>query len=359
MGFRYKKSTDSSWYDIVYTEGITTANGSFSLRVDNLASSQTYDYEAYMHVWNGSGYVEIVKSGQFTTEAAAAFTPTGWLELPATTGGEDLVITMYKSGGVSGLASDRNYTMNYSKERYAALWVAYTLTEADVVTGNTSSGNWSINNSVFSGGYQVGVTQSIGSYPSNYANASSYSRGHQIPSADRTTSNTANAQTYLLTNQTPQRQNKFNGSIWGSLETAGRGFVVTENSKGNANYNGSFKKTDVLYIITGPSYGKEGTSETPEYLVSNGSVSPESVPIPIYYWKVFLKVRMNGDVVDQACAIGFWLEHRDYEGESYTSYVKSVNQIEAWTGFDLFANLPDGMEEAVEANTNWTTFRDF
>ena len=344
---------------MTYAEGITASNGSFSVTLDNLASETTYDVEAYMSVWNGSIYVEITKTGQFTTSAASTNVPTGWLELPAVTGSEDLVVTMYTSDGTSGSESDRNYTMNYSKERYAALWVAYTLTENDVVAGKTGSKNWTYNNSVFGGSYQVGVTTANGSYPSNYVDASAYSRGHQIPSADRTSSTTANNQTYYVTNQTPQLQNKFNASIWGALEKAGRGFVVTSSNSSNDSYNASFTKTDVLYVITGPCYGKKGTSETPDYLTASSSVTPTQVPIPKYYWKVFLKVKWDGDSISGASAIGFWMEHKEYDNSTYTNYVKSVNQIEEWTGFDLFTNLPDNIEESVEANTNWTTFRDF
>lgn len=358
MGFRYKKSSESTWTNVTYAEGITASGGSFSVTLDNLAALTTYDFEAHMSVWNGSGYDEISKTGQFTTSPASTNVPTGWLELPATTGNEDLVVTMYKSGGTSGSASDRNYTMNYSKSRYAALWVAYTLTENDVVAGNTGSKNWTYNNSVFGGQYQVGVTQTNGSYPSNYTNASDYSRGHQIPSADRTSSTAANNQTYYLTNQTPQLQNKFNDSIWGALEKAARGFVVTDASNTN-NYNASFTKTDVRYVITGPCYGKDGTSETPDYLTASSSVTPNQVPIPKYYWKVFLKVKWDGDTIQSACAIGFWMEHKTYENSTYTNYVQSVNQIEEWTGFNLFANLPDSIEESVEANSNWQTFQNF
>ena len=332
---------------------------------ENLAPDTDYDVIAFMNVWNGSGYTELTKEGQFRTKAASAYTPTGVLEMPAVTGSEDLVVTMYKSGGTSGAESDRNYTINYSKNRYAALWSAYTLTEADVLGGQSSSGNWVYNQSVFSGNYQVGVLTSKGSYPSNYVDADLYSRGHQIPNADRTSSSTANAQTYYLTNQTPQLQNKFNGSIWGALETAVRGFVVTDKNN-TASYNGSYAKTDVLYVITGPCYGKAGTSETPAYLTAkdDSSISPRQVPIPKYYWKVLLKVKWNesGTLIAKACAIGFWYEHVEYEkGTSFyrSDFVKSVNQIETWTGFDLFANLPSGLEETVEANTSWETFKNF
>ena len=57
------------------------------------------------------------------------------------------------------------------------------------------------------------------------------------------------------------------------------------------------------------------------------------------------------------------MPHADLKGQSYTSYVVSVDQIEAWTGFDLFANLPgdnsSGIEKSAESNTSWQTFQNF
>ena len=357
VGFKYGTTSGN----LTQTVTATDNSGSFSTNLTGLTAGTTYYYKAYVTV-NGTGDYSSQSETfygneySFTTTAASSNIPTGWLELPEVTGSEDLVLTMYKTGGITGTDANRNYTMNYSKDRYAALWVAYTLTENDVIAGNTGSKNWDINSYVFDGSYQVGVTSN--SYPSTYNNASSYARGHQIPNADRTSTTTANNQTYLVTNQTPQLQDKFNASIWSALEKAGRGFVVTQSSN-TANYNSTFTKTDVLYVITGPCYGKAGTSETPSYLTSKGTVSPTQVPIPKYYWKVFLKVRWNGNAVDEACAIGFWFVHQEYDNSTYTNYIQSVNQIETWTGFNLFANLPDSIEETVESNTNWDTFRTF
>ena len=40
-------------------------------------------------------------------------------------------------------------------------------------------------------------------------------------------------------------------------------------------------------------------------------------------------------------------------------YAMSVNEIESRTGLDLFANLPNSIEETVENNDNWQTFQNF
>jgi hypothetical protein len=36
-----------------------------------------------------------------------------------------------------------------------------------------------------------------------------------------------------------------------------------------------------------------------------------------------------------------------------------VDQIEAWTGFDFFVNLPDAIETAAEQNSSWDSFRNW
>jgi DNA/RNA endonuclease G (NUC1) len=52
------------------------------------------------------------------------------------------------------------------------------------------------------------------------------------------------------------------------------------------------------------------------------------------------------------------MEHRKYS-DSYTNYTVSVDQIEQWTGFDFFVNLPDSVEPVAESNANWSAFQNF
>ena len=59
--------------------------------------------------------------------------------------------------------------------------------------------------------------------------------------------------------------------------------------------------------------------------------------------------------------IGFWFEHKEYSDQyAWTNYSVSVDQIEQWTGFDFFVNLPDSIENAAEsASTTWSPFQSF
>lgn len=251
--------------------------------------------------------------------------------------------TFYGSG--SQTDDNRNYSYNYSYTRYASLWTAYPL-KASHKSGSASTGSWSLN-PVVDDDYQIDMTGN--SYPTMY-NASNYSKGHQCPNGDRKSNQQMNSQTYYCTNQTPQIQNGFNGNIWNALETAIRNLVS------NAD--------DIVYVVTGPVYQTVGGNESVTYLhAANGNAYPEEVPVPNYYWKAILKVKMNGDAIESALAIGFWFEHKQYNNNNYAAYACSVDYIEQMTGFDLFVNLPgtntSGIEMTAEANTNWTSFQIF
>lgn len=144
-------------------------------------------------------------------------------------------------------------------------------------------------------------------------------------------------------NSTPQIQNKFNGGIRQQLEQAVRTQAAT---------------TDTLYVATGPVFQTAGGSESVTWILPKADT--KRAPVPNYYWKVLLKVERDGSGnVTDACTIGFWFEHKEYNNSTYANYSVSVNDIESWTGLDLFANLPDSIEETVEANSNWQTFQNF
>ena len=321
-----------------------SASGAFEYTIESLAASTKYFFQAYVLEYNEATSAYVERRGaesSFTTAAPPAYVPTGWLELPAVTGSEDFVGQFYGSGAQT--AANRNYSYNYSYSWYASLWVAYPLTAAHT-TGSGSTSSWRYNPNIAKGN-QVNITEK--SYPTMY-NASAYARGHQIPNADRKSDDTMNLQTYYSTNQTPQLQNNFNGSIWGSLETAVRTWAAS---------------TDTIFVVTGPAYRKAGGSETINYLsgAAGQNANPSSLPIPNYYWKALLKVKRNGaGAVTSASAIGFWFDHRDYNAQdSYTNYVVSVDQIETWTGFDLFTNLAPALQATAEANTSWSAFQSF
>ena len=242
-----------------------------------------------------------------------------------------------------GGKTQRNYTMLYDPEMFASYWVAYPLCSAHLTTGRTES--WAYD-PVVPEAKQAKAKNSYGVSLSttNYQN-NSWARGHQIPNADRNNVAAMQAQTYYYTNLTPQIQNGFNGGIWSNLEGAVRSLC---------------DDCDTVYVVSGAAFRKKGCGEVINTITdvnNNGDV----LPIPNYYWKALLKVTRSAGTVTTASAIGFWLPHQDLMDESYSDskYVVSVDQIETWTGFDLFANLPSALQTTAEANTSWSAFSSF
>ena len=310
--------------------------GDFSVTLTGLTPGQTYYYRAYVVV-NGT---EDYFSEELTVEDASyrSFTmpvpdvkpavDEPWLELPGATDNTNYLVNTYYSGSESD--ANRNYTHCYDKSTYTSLWTAYPLNSNHMGSLSRPS-KWYFSPDI-SESLQVDLTSS--SYND------SYSRGHMIPNASRNGNSTMQNQTFYVTNSVPQIQNSFNGGIWASLESALQ----------------TIGKAEEIYIVTGVAFKKVGESKTVNYTTAKDDT--KSIPVPNYFYKVVLKVSKSGSTVNSASTIGFWFEHKTYS-DSYTNYAVSVDQIEQWTGFDFFVNLPDSVETVAEANGSWTAFQDF
>ncbi|MBR6971873.1 MAG: DNA/RNA non-specific endonuclease [Bacteroidales bacterium] len=293
----------------------------------------------------------------------SGFTATGWLELPAKQTGNEYYNGVFKV--TVNNKERRNYSYMYEYSTYTCLWVAYPLYSGAMTTSNNTilgpytpmemasmedrGQTWAKNPDIaegkqvncWSASYNVLYGQT------NYVNDASgtgqeyYARGHQIPNADRSEIDQMQTQTYYATNSTPQIQNSFNAKVWGQLEAGVRSSVK-----------------DTVYVVTGAAFAKVGETKSITYIHPKGDPY-KSVPVPNYYWKVLLKVKRNGSNLVAASAIGFWFVHEPYDTNDYTQYRYSVDQIEEWTGFDFFTNLPVSLQETAESNTNWNTFKSF
>ena len=319
-----------------------------------MSANTTYYYKAYVKEYNASTGEDEVREGNvlsFTTPASSAALKTGWMELPTSTSGSD-----YFTGTFEASSSKRNYEYMYQFSTYTSLWTAYPLYSATF----GSKASWQANpNPNIPESSQVNCWTY--SYSVSYgdtewsADASSsgeyYARGHSIPNGDRSANSTMQGQTYYATNSTPQIQNSFNASIWSKLEGDIRDIASA---------------TDTVYVVTGAAFNKVGETKAVTYIHPR-SDEDKDVPVPNYYWKVILKVKWSGSgsnrTVSSAKAIGVWLTHEPKSSSDYSSGVTSVDQIEAWTGFDFFTNLPgtnsSGIEQTAESNTNWSDFVSF
>ena len=232
------------------------------------------------------------------------------------------------------VGDERNYTHLYDTENYVSLWTAYPLNSGHM--GSLSRpGNWEFNPEL-SSSLQPDLC-------SNSYSGGTYSRGHMIPNAARNGIKEMQLQTFYVTNAVPQRQNKFNGSIWNAMEQAIQGLVK--------------ESTEEIYIVTGVAFNKVGETKAVEYVTPKNDT--KECAIPNYFYTVVLRVDQSGNSVSDAGSVGFWFEHKDYDNSSYADYAVSVDQIEEWTGFDFFVNLPDDLEKKAESNSSWTSFKNF
>jgi endonuclease G len=347
-GFYYGTAADNL-SGKVSVDGTSATQGSFEATIGSLSELTQYYFKAYI-VWlntDTNTYEEFTGSVQSFTTTSRSYEAAGWLELPgysvaSLTGTTDSSLgDLYNvtHTALMGGVEQRNYTILYDPETYISYWVAYPLCRDHMTSGRVDT--WGIydpkvpqNKQVnLSSGYGVSVTPT--SFTEQY-----YARGHQIPNADRNNVVDMQTQTYYPTNMTPQLQNGFNGGIWMDLESAVRSSV----------------KTDTVYVVTGAAFYKKGQPEAVETI----DAKSKNLPVPNYYWKALLKVRRdNANAVNGACAVGFWLEHREdlrTSTSAYQNYTVSVDQLEEWTGLDLFKNLPVPLQTLCESTDNWTNF---
>lgn len=235
------------------------------------------------------------------------------------------------------------YTEEWDKEQRTQRWAAYAITDLNAVT------NWNRNNwkgTTWKGAYWEGdpfqedsvIPHMYRTYASDHYN-NGFDRGHIVNSQDRLASKHANGQTYYLSNMQPQL-NSFNAGVWLNME----------NWVHNLGFNKQKRKT--LYVVKGGT--TTPTASIPNPLLTADEISSMNhgrrvtIPVPRYFWMALLRLDTNGTYH----AIAFWAEHRSNQDTSIKNYTISINELEARTGIDFFPNLPDDVEESVEAIKN-------
>lgn len=244
-----------------------------------------------------------------------------WMELPAVTMNASRA---YVSHPHPDNPSARNYSMLYDKDYCLALWVAYPLCSY-YIGDATRSTSWKYDPKI-PADYQPCLSSS---YP-----AANYDRGHQLASANRTSSTALNKTTFYYSNATAQEA-ALNQKIWKNLEDDEREYAAA---------------CDTLYVITGPVMTTESDPVITYTLDKNG----KSIAVPKAYFKVFLKYTISTNTYS---GIGFWYENRAYDYNTPTaSDAHTINWIESKTGYTFFNNLPEDIKYTVKnefAPTSW------
>ena len=223
-----------------------------------------------------------------------------YLELPAKTA---LPNTMEVQHMLPSNPSARNYFLLYNTQLHLAHYVAYPLYK-DVMEKKVDRINAWGYDPMISEAYQPNLT---GAYRGGY------SRGHQIPSADRRSSRADNASTFYYSNMVPQNQ-RHNGGIWSRLE----GDVRTLAGG-----------VDTLYVVTGVGFN----STNYQYTQDQSNVD---CPIPDYFYKVVVW----RDKQQRYHSKAWCIPHEPLTG-SPDPYKTTLREMEAKTGFDFFPALND------------------
>ena len=199
------------------------------------------------------------------------------------------------------------YTIRYSEEHEQALWVSYKLVSDSLKQQKFKRpDNFRTDPRVRTGSADL----------KDYEN-SGYDRGHLAPAADFSYDEFALSQSFYMSNISPQIP-AFNRGVWRKLEDRTRQWAL---------------KNSELYVVTGPILNKKGKT-----------IGKNEVTVPEYYYKILLDVHKP-----EIKAIAFLMKN-EKSSAKLSTFVVPIDSIEQLTNLDFFPNLPDELENQLEAN---------
>jgi DNA/RNA endonuclease G (NUC1) len=222
------------------------------------------------------------------------------------------------------------FTVSYNRSRGIPNWVSSHLSD-DWVGTLARVDTFRADPAVPDDWYRVSAFDYVGS---------GFDRGHMVPNADRDkqTSVPINQATFLMTNMIPQAPDNNQGP-WANLE----GYLRT------------LLPANEIYIVAGGAgtggTGSAGTANT----IAGGNVT-----VPAQTWKVALIIpKASGDDVARVDCSTRTLavimpNTQGIRNDDWHDYLTTVDQVEALTGYDFFSNLPDAVENCIEAGTDGT-----
>lgn len=207
------------------------------------------------------------------------------------------------------LLKNRGYVVGYDETRRNPAWVAYRLHRVRNRPDTSRRDRYNTD------------MRTVAKVSKNDYSNSGYSRGHMAPSFAMAVcyGKKAQNQAYLMSNMTPQKV-PFNGGPWQELE-----------HQELNNYAHNFHE---IWVITGPVYDQKI-----DKLPGGG---PE---IPDAFYKIILDEKDNA-----IRAIAYLMPHEALSKE-LKYYLTSIDRIEQLTGLDFLPDLPDHVENRLEAMT--------
>jgi endonuclease G len=217
------------------------------------------------------------------------------------------------------------YTLSYNNTTRIANWVSWHLHGPDLGTTPrqddfradiTLPQNW----------YQVSASSYSGS---------GFDRGHNCPSADRTSSVAANSSTFLMTNMIPQAPQN-NQQTWANFEDELRSLVEAGNE---------------VFVIMG-NYGTGGTG-TKGYAES---INNSEIHVPAYIYKIAVVLPQGTNDLARITAatrvICINTPNSQTVDSNWKLYRTSVDAIEQATGYNFLSNLSSSLQSTLEATVD-------
>jgi endonuclease G, mitochondrial len=215
------------------------------------------------------------------------------------------------------------YVESYNNSRGGPNWVSWHLDASNITTTAKRVNNFAAFSDLPKSFYPVQNT----SYT-----ASGFDRGHNCPSADRSSSANANASTFLMVNMIPQVP-KNNQQTWGKFENYLRVQVLAGNE---------------VYIIMG-SYGKGGTGTKGYFTI----IDKGKITVPSNIWKVAVIIPAGNNDVNRVNnktrVIAVDTPNNNTINPDWTQYIVTVDMIEKMTGYNLLSSLPKNIQDVVES----------
>jgi len=224
------------------------------------------------------------------------------------------------------MLANQGYMAGYSESRGSPLWVCYRLDKTDTDKAPPRPSGFKADNRTES---------RINS--DDYTNTG-YDRGHMAPNYGIGLVYGAKAQreTFLMSNVIPQKP-ALNQGLWRNLEAS----AVLDLAR----------EKDGLWVITGPVYTTgariAGTDRrllpwTKKSVYTTGARIAGTVEIPAACYKILVWDE------DGLHAAAFMVPQGVDRSAKAQDFKVSIDEIEAATGFDFFAGLPDEVENELE-----------
>lgn len=220
--------------------------------------------------------------------------------------------------GDDEIITHENYILKYEEKYEVPAWVVHRL-KGEYTDGLADrKGNQFIPDK---------MVENNSALSNDYSNTG-YDRGHMVPAGDFKCCQEWMNETFYMSNIAPQVPD-FNRGIWENIEERVRDWAVRDGE---------------LIVVTGPVL-RDGLPTIGRY---------NTVAVPEYYYKIVLFYQPKTG--KPARALAFLLPNEGLHGKRMNSFVVSVDQVEKVTGLNFFAKLPDNIENAIEAKSDWNAW---